>query len=145
MSNRQRAFALIVLAVVAADWGGWALAARYLPNTIYNPAPAPISVMVLLVVGFICLMSIFQSRLGVVGCALCVGGAIGNIIGHLAFGPVADFIPELVRQGWQCNPADLAIWGGAVVLIVALFRYLREQHPRAGRAYDTSAEILARR
>ena len=75
------------------------------------------------------LVFVFRSRLGLIGCALVFGGSAGNILGHVAFGPVADYIPEPFRNGsWECNPADLAIWTGSVMLVIALGFYLRDHY-----------------
>lgn len=52
---------------------------------------------------------------------LIVGGAISNLVDRLIFGGhVRDFID--FTFWWTFNPADLAICGGVVILIVGIIR-----------------------
>jgi len=53
------------------------------------------------------------------GCALVLGGAIGNLIDRVRFGAVVDFL-DFHIAGWHWptfNLADMAIVSGAAVLI----------------------------
>lgn len=56
------------------------------------------------------------------GAGLVVGGALGNAIDRVRFGAVADFLNMSccgLRNPYAFNIADVAIFGGAAVLILA--------------------------
>jgi hypothetical protein len=142
--TRLRHFFLLICFVLAADWGSSWLAQRYFASAVIrNPNPPPVSLLVFLVVGFSFMTFIFRNRVGLIGAAFCCGGAAANILAFAAFGPVVDFIHEPFISGdWECNPADIAIWSGSVLLIFALLLFLRD-HYRYERAH--SAARAARR
>jgi len=52
---------------------------------------------------------------------LLIGGALGNVIDRLAYGAVADFInvgAPGIANPWSFNVADVAIFAGALGLVV---------------------------
>ncbi len=56
-----------------------------------------------------------------VSAGLVIGGAIGNVIDRLAYGAVADFLNVSCcgwRNPWSFNVADVAIFAGAIGLIL---------------------------
>ena len=73
------------------------------------------------------------SRLYLLGLALILGGALGNLVDRLWLGQVVDFV--LVHwRGWSFpafNLADSAITAGAALLIVDSFRQRRADAPAA--------------
>ena len=67
------------------------------------------------------------SRLYLLGLALILGGALGNLVDRLWLGQVVDFV-LLHWRGWSYpafNLADSAITAGAALLIVDSFRQRR--------------------
>jgi hypothetical protein len=126
-------FALIVCVVICFDWSSSWLAQRSLGDVIYNPRPPSLLLLFIFIFGFplIILRSggRFSDRLGIIGAAMCCGGSMANFISRIAFGPVPDFIPiSFLATRYECDPADLAIWSGALVVIVALAISAREQY-----------------
>lgn len=56
-----------------------------------------------------------------IGGGLVVGGALGNVIDRVRFGAVADFLNMSccgIRNPYAFNIADIAIFAGAVLLII---------------------------
>ena len=56
-----------------------------------------------------------------IGAGLVVGGAIGNVIDRVLYGAVADFLNMSccgINNPFVFNVADIAIFGGAAVLIL---------------------------
>jgi len=83
----------------------------------------------LVVLGFFYYSTRPSERLRVIGVALVVGGAIGNLVDRLRSNAgVVDFIDVGVRnvRFWTFNVADLGITIGAVVLLLALSGWGRE-------------------
>ena len=73
------------------------------------------------------------SRLYLLGLALSLGGALGNLVDRLWLGQVVDFV-LLHWRGWSYpafNLADSAITAGAALLIVDSFRQRRADAPAA--------------
>jgi signal peptidase II len=73
------------------------------------------------------------SRLYLLGLALILGGALGNLVDRLWLGQVVDFV-LLHWRGWSYpafNLADSAITAGAALLIVDSFRQRRADAPAA--------------
>ena len=90
---------------------------------------ALLTVAVLVVLGFLYYSTRPSERLRVIGVALVVGGAIGNLIDRLRSNAgVVDFIDVGVRnvRFWTFNVADLGITIGAVIILLALSRWGRE-------------------
>lgn len=55
------------------------------------------------------------------GAGLLIGGALGNVVDRLAYGAVADFLNMSccgIRNPFSFNVADVAIFAGALVLVV---------------------------
>ena len=66
------------------------------------------------------------------GVALMIGGALGNIVDRLRIGAVVDFL-DLHAGGWHWpsfNLADVALFLGVALM---LFRGFRRTHAHAGR------------
>lgn len=62
-----------------------------------------------------------HSRMMLVSAGLLIGGALGNVIDRLAYGAVADFLNMSLpfwRNPWSFNVADIAIFAGAVGLVL---------------------------
>jgi signal peptidase II len=62
--------------------------------------------------------------------SLIIGGAIGNAYDRLVYGYVVDFL-VLYYQDWYWpafNVADTAIFIGAVLMIVDMFKNKEEKH-----------------
>jgi signal peptidase II len=66
-----------------------------------------------------------EDRLSRVALGLQLGGAMGNLIDRLRFGPVTDFIhfriPQIGLDWPVSNIADICIVSGVILLIVASF------------------------
>lgn len=84
------------------------------------------------IIAAVVLVSAFRTSLSdrwtQIGLHLVLGGAIGNIVNRLTFGPVVDFLDVYVRTAsgehhWPAfNVADSAICIGIGVLLLASFR-----------------------
>ncbi|RWR06628.1 signal peptidase II [Paenirhodobacter populi] len=62
-----------------------------------------------------------HSQLMLVSAGLLIGGALGNVIDRLVYGAVADFLNMSLpfwRNPWSFNVADIAIFAGAVGLVL---------------------------
>ena len=78
----------------------------------------------LLILFWLIRLRVPQQRMLVVGLALILGGAIGNVIDRLVYGHVIDFIHvHYDKLYWPAfNVADSAITIGAVILIIDTIR-----------------------
>ncbi len=82
-----------------------------------------LTVAALVVLGFLYYSTNASERLRVIGVALVVGGAVGNLVDRLrSSAGVVDFIDVGVRnvRFWTFNVADMGITAGAVFLLLAL-------------------------
>ncbi|HEY0213823.1 MAG TPA: signal peptidase II [Paenirhodobacter sp.] len=62
-----------------------------------------------------------HSRLMLISAGLLIGGALGNVIDRLVYGAVADFLNMSLpfwRNPWSFNVADIAIFAGAIGLVL---------------------------
>jgi signal peptidase II len=87
-----------------------------------------LTVAALVVLGFLYYSTRPSERLRVIGVALVVGGAIGNLVDRVRSNAgVVDFIDVGVRnvRFWTFNVADLGITIGALFLLLALGRWGR--------------------
>ena len=84
-------------------------------------APALVGAMAvgLLAAALVAVRLIGTGRVGVVGCVLLLGGALGNLVDRAATGAVHDF---LIAGPVVLNVADLAVLAGAVLIARALHR-----------------------
>jgi signal peptidase II len=81
------------------------------------------TVAALLVLGVLYHRTRPSERLRVIGVALVVGGALGNLIDRVrSSAGVVDFIDVGVKnvRFWTFNVADMGITAGAVLLLLAL-------------------------
>lgn len=78
------------------------------------------------------------SRWAELAAGLLVGGALGNVIDRLRFGAVADFLNVSccgIENPWAFNIADIAIFAGAIGLVLFTGRPPRDgDGKRNGRA-----------
>jgi signal peptidase II len=84
----------------------------------------------LVVLGFLYYSSRPSERMRVIGVALVVGGAVGNLVDRLRSNAgVVDFIDVGLRnvRFWTFNIADLGITVGAVFLLLALGQWGRAE------------------
>ncbi len=66
------------------------------------------------------------------GAGLVIGGAVGNAIDRVQFGAVADFLNMSccgIDNPYVFNIADIAIFGGAAILILVSGRSPKSDHP----------------
>jgi signal peptidase II len=85
-----------------------------------------LSVAAVIVLGFLYHRTRPSERLRVVGVALVVGGALGNLVDRVrSSAGVVDFIDVGVShiRFWTFNVADMGITIGAVLLLLALGRW----------------------
>ena len=86
-------------------------------------------------------------RFGRVAAGLLIGGALGNVIDRLAYGAVADFL-NMSLPGWQnpysFNVADIAIFAGAVGLVLLPQRPAADATDRPGRRAPKAPKAAAR-
>jgi len=84
-------------------------------------APALVAAMAvgLLAAALVVVRLIGTGRVGVVGCVLLLGGALGNLVDRAATGAVHDF---LITGPVVLNVADLAVLTGTVSIARALHR-----------------------
>ncbi len=62
-----------------------------------------------------------MKRIGQVSAGLLLGGAIGNVVDRLVYGAVADFLNMSccgINNPWSFNVADIAIFAGAIGLVI---------------------------
>lgn len=89
-----------------------------------------LTITALVVLGFLYYSSRPSERLRVIGVALVIGGAVGNLYDRLrSSAGVVDFIDVGVRsvRFWTFNVADMGITVGAVFLLLALGQWGREE------------------
>jgi signal peptidase II len=89
-----------------------------------------LTISALVVLGFLYYSSKPSERLRVIGIALVIGGAVGNLYDRLrSTAGVVDFIDVGVRsvRFWTFNVADMGITVGAVFLLLALGQWGREE------------------
>ena len=87
-----------------------------------------LTLVVLVVLGFLYYSTKPSERLRVIGVALVVGGAVGNLVDRLRSNAgVVDFIDVGVHnvRFWTFNVADMGITVGAVFLLLALGQWGR--------------------
>ena len=88
-----------------------------------------LTIAALVVLGYVYHNTRPTERLRVVGVALIVGGAVGNLVDRLrSSAGVVDFIDVGVRniRFWTFNVADMGITIGAVLVLLALGGWGRE-------------------
>jgi Na+-translocating ferredoxin:NAD+ oxidoreductase RnfD subunit len=139
------AFAVFGLTVIAVDWISSALAQRFLGDVVYNSRPLLLLLAVAFSISFpfflIYLEDLFRGSFVVIGSGLCYGGIVANFLSRLIFGPVADFIPVPFIKGMECDPADLAIAGGLIIVLASLV-YLTYQNFRQPESSTLKATAL---
>jgi lipoprotein signal peptidase len=130
-SDRLILFATILLVVLVADWGS-KLAAEHMlgpaGGVVYNPkSPALWAIPVALFSTTVILLAV-SSRAMLVGLTLLTGGCMANLVDRIVFGPVVDFIhmPDIGGRHYVANLADIAIFGGALILVSCVIRLLAE-------------------
>jgi lipoprotein signal peptidase len=126
--TRLRWFVFIVFAVFVVDWGSsWLVDTYFTSAVIVNPRTPPLEILYLMPCGFAFLALVIRNRVGAISAGLCCGGSLGNTIARVVCGPVVDFINEPFRAGgWVCNPADICIWTGSLLMLIALAFSLRD-------------------
>ncbi len=90
-------------------------------GVVGSSAPVLVAAMAagLLAAALVAVQLIRRGRVGVVGCLLVLGGALGNLVDRAATGAVNDF---LIAGPVVLNVADLAVVAGAVSIARALHR-----------------------
>ena len=103
---------------------------RYNPGAAFSLFPSATTALAIIAILTIVLIATYGIRLaradGVIsaGLALALGGAIGNLLDRLRLGHVVDFVDV---HFWPVfNIADIAITGGAILIVIALVR--RHRH-----------------
>ena len=98
-------------------------------GTLHTLLLAGISLVAVAVVGWMLWRPSRLDRLSVIGLALVLGGAAGNVFDRIVAGRVTDFLEFYVGEyHWPTfNLADSAIVVGSALLLLALLRPKRQE------------------